>query len=274
MITATNTMSQLQMKLDLIGNNIANVGTTGYKSKSGTFSELMLQQVNNQQKLTEEIGRLSPAGIHVGNGARLGLVKVNLNQGSLQTTNRDLDVALTKEDLFFKVNVDGEVQFTRDGSFYLTPSTEGDGQYQLVTSEGHYVLNENNEPIIISGTIENINITDDGTINVTTLEGLYQSIGLGVISVQNAQYLEQKSGNNVGLSRQALNNGITAADIYTDLVGNLRNDISIEQGVIEASNVDLSQEMSNLMSTQRLYQFQARSVTLADQMLGLINSVR
>ena len=274
MITATNTMSQLQLKIDLIGNNIANANTTGYKSKEGIFSELLVQQFNNQPKQDQEIGRFTSLGIHGGNGARLGLIKVNLKQGSLKTTGRELDVALQREDLFLKIDVNGETQFTRDGSFYLSPSAQGDNQLNLVTSNGHYVLDENEQPIVITGNVNTINITEDGSISFVTDTGGFQSYNLGMISVQNAQYLEQKGGNIVGLSPLYVEQGLAEETIFTNLVGNLRGDISLQQGTLEASNVDISKEMTDLINVQRQYQFQARSVTMADQMLGLINSVR
>ena len=274
MITATNTMSQLQLKIDLIGNNIANANTTGYKSKEGIFSELLVQQFNNQPKQDQEIGRFTSLGIHGGNGARLGLIKVNLKQGSLKTTGRELDVALQREDLFLKIDVNGDTQFTRNGSFYLSPSAQGDNQLNLVTSNGHYVLDENEQPIVITGNVNTINITEDGNISFVTDTGGFQSYNLGMISVQNAQYLEQKGGNIVGLSPLYVEQGLAEETIFTDLVGNLRGDISLQQGTLEASNVDISKEMTDLINVQRQYQFQARSVTMADQMLGLINSVR
>lgn len=274
MITATNTMSQLQLKIDLIGNNIANANTTGYKSKQGTFSELLVQQFNNQPKQNQEIGRMTSLGIHGGTGVRLGLIKVDLQQGSLKTTGRELDVALQREDLFFKIDVDGETQFTRDGSFYLSPSVQGGNQLQLVTSNGHYVLDENEQPIILTGNVTNVHIKDDGSIHFGTDIGGTQSYNLGMISVQNAQYLEQQGGNIVGLSPLYLEQGIAEETIFTHLVGDLRGEISLQQGALEASNVDISKEMTDLINVQRQYQFQARSVTMADQMLGLINSVR
>lgn len=277
MITATNTMSQLQLKLDLISNNMANINTTGFKSKEGTFSQLLYQQFDNQPLEQKEKGRMTPNGIRLGVGAYLGMVKLNLAQGSLKTTDRELDVALTKPDLFFKVQPadsnENTVQFTRDGTFYLSPSSNAEDQFNLVTANGDYILNQLNEPIVISGQVNNISISEEGTLLVNTSNG-NQQFDLGVISVKNPQYMERKSGNLLELTNNFAALGINEGDIYTDLVGMNRQNISMTQGALESSNVDMSKEMTELINTQRQYQFQSRSVTLADQMMGLINGVR
>ncbi|MGN1387202.1 MAG: flagellar hook-basal body protein [Bacillus sp. (in: firmicutes)] len=278
MVTATNTMSQLQLQMDLIGNNLANVDTTGYKRKEGTFNDLLVQQFNNQRNAADEVGRLTPTGIRQGVGAKVGLVKLVLTQGALKNTERDLDVALTKPDLFFKVQTTDasgatEMQFTRDGAFYLSPSAGNPNQLDLVTASGNRVLDQWNEPISVSGDVSSIAISEIGTLLATTSDGQEQTFELGVISVQNPQYLENKGGNLFGLTNEAAA-GVAPENIYTDLIGGLRENVAMNQRKLESSNVDLSKEMTDLITVQRMYQFQARSVTLADQMLGLVNGLR
>lgn len=278
MITATNTMSQLQLQMDLIGNNLANVDTTGYKRKEGTFNDLLVQQVNNQRDSADAVGRLTPQGIRQGVGAKLGLVKLILTQGALKNTERDLDAALTKPDLFFKVQTTDasgttEMRFTRDGSFYLSPSVADANRLELVTSSGNRILDQWNNPISITRDIAGITISENGTLVATMNDGQQQTIELGVISVQNPQYLENKGGNLYGLTNEAIA-GVQQEDIYTDLIGGLRENVAVRQGSLENSNVDMSKEMTDLITAQRMYQFQARSVTLADQMLGLVNGLR
>ena len=103
MITASVTMGQLQQKLDTISNNIANSNTTGYKRRESTFSDLLVQQVNNGPNARDEIGRLTPYGLRVGSGARVAQTSLVLMQGPLQTTDRELDFALTEKDQFFRI---------------------------------------------------------------------------------------------------------------------------------------------------------------------------
>src|SRR6476620_10917100 len=125
MITASSTLSQLQKQIDLISNNVANINTNGYKRSESSFNDLLVQQMDNQTKQSAEVGRLTPLGIRSGNGAKLSQAQLVLTQGALKTTDRNLDAALTKENLFFTINVQDEngssTRFTRNGAFSLSP---------------------------------------------------------------------------------------------------------------------------------------------------------
>jgi flagellar basal-body rod protein FlgG len=272
MLTATNTLTQLQKQMDVIGHNMANVDTTGFKRREATFTDLLVQQMNNQGNVANEIGRLTPNGIRQGSGAKLGQIQMVLTQGSLKTTNRDLDTAFTKEGLFYRVRVqnqDGsyDTQYTRDGAFYLSPLSATENM--LVTSDGHPVLNDNDEPITINGQAKGYQITESGALIVPMENGGKQTHNLGVTLVNKPQFLEQKGNNRLGLPEN-----VVGENILTDLNGALRNQISIQQGTLEQSNVELSKEMTDLINVQRSYQFQSRSINLADQMMGLINGIR
>jgi flagellar basal-body rod protein FlgG len=271
MITATNTLSQLQKQMDIISNNLANLDTTGYKSKQATFTDLLFNQINNQSNANSEIGRLTPMGIRQGVGAKLGQVQINMEQGALKPTGRELDTALQKEGQYYKVLVQKDntstVQYTRDGAFYLTPVAQN--EVMLVTSDGYPVLDENSQQITFSGDASKYTIDPNGRLDVTMTNGTRSSFNLGVIQVNKPQFLEQKGGNLVGLP-----DNVPGVDVFTDLTGQERQQISIGQRMLEQSNVDMSKEMTNLISVQRAYQFQAKSVTMADQMMGLINGIR
>jgi flagellar basal-body rod protein FlgG len=271
MITATNTLSQLQKQMDIISNNLANLDTTGYKSKQATFTDLLFNQINNQSNANSEIGRLTPMGIRQGVGAKLGQVQINMEQGALKPTGRDLDTALQKEGQYYKVLVQKDntstVQYTRDGAFYLTPVAQN--EVMLVTSDGYPVLDENSQQITFSGDASKYTIDPNGRLDVTMTNGTRNSFNLGVIQVNKPQFLEQKGGNLVGLP-----DNVPGVDVFTELTGQERQQISIGQRMLEQSNVDMSKEMTNLISVQRAYQFQAKSVTMADQMMGLINGIR
>ncbi len=86
--------------------------------------------------------------------------------------------------------------------------------------------------------------------------------------------MEHVSGSYVGLPDNLAELGFTQAEVLTELVGANRQQIGMQGGTLEMSNVNLSKEMTELIQTQRSYQFNARTVTLADQMLGLINGIR
>lgn len=271
MITATNTLGQLQKQMDIISNNLANLDTTGFKSGQATFTDLLVNQINNQPNPKAEQGRLTPNGIRQGVGAKLGQVQINMDQGSMKQTGRTLDTAFQKEGQYYKVLVQNDntstIQYTRDGALYLSPV--GKNEQMLVTSAGNPVLDENNQPITITGEPRQFSISSNGQFNVTMANGSNQSFNIGVIQVNQPQFFEQKGGNLMGLP-----NGMAAGNAFTDLTGSLRSQISIGQGMLEQSNVDMSKEMTSLMNVERSYQFQARTITMADQMMGLINGIR
>jgi flagellar basal-body rod protein FlgG len=276
MITATNTLSQLQKQMDIISNNMANVGTNGYKRREATFADLMYQQFNNQPNANAERNRLTPNGIRQGTGAQLAQSQLVMAQGSIKPTDRLLDTAFTKESQLYKVLVQSEtgsnVQYTRNGAFYLTPLAEN--ELGLVTGDGHSILDENENPIYITGDPKDYQFDTNGRLIVTMTDDSTQTFDLGVVQVNKPQFLETKGNNLYGLPINFDQLDVPVEDILTDLVGALRGEISIQQQALEQSNVDLSKEMTDLINVQRSFQFQSRSVSIADQMLGLVNGIR
>lgn len=275
MFTASNTLNQLQQKLDVISNNVANVNTVGYKTKEATFSELLYQQYDND-KLDTAV-RQSPDGIRYGVGAKLGQIQSNQKQGSLQTTNRKLDFALTKEKQYFNVLMpDGnngyKTVYTRQGNFYVTP-IEG-GQVMLVNGDGYPVSDSNGNAIYFPDNAKDYSITDDGTLNVTYPDGDTLSFNLGITELLKPQLMEHISDTYIGLPNNFNELQLNENEVLMDLQGVNRQNIGIVNGALESSNVDLSKEMTDLIQTQRSYQFNSRAITLSDQMLGLINNIR
>jgi flagellar basal-body rod protein FlgG len=277
MITAANTMAQLQQQLDVISNNIANSNTTGFKRRETSFGELLAQQFTNLPN--DKATRLTPNGVRYGVGARLAETNLVLKQGAITKTDRALDVALAKEGQFFRVLVQGEngaqeIGYTRSGAFYLTPSAENPNELMLVTSDGHPVLDENNAPILLPEGFKDITISNNGAITVTASDGrVMRRANIGITTILRPQLL-QSAGDNVFTlpDLNALN--VNEADVAVNMTGNLRNQISMTQGALEQSNVDLGTELTDMMITERSYQLNARAISLFDQMLGLINGIR
>jgi flagellar basal-body rod protein FlgG len=276
MITATNTLSQLQKQMDIISHNMANIDTTGYKKREATFTDLLFNEFNNQPNDPLAANRLTPNGIRQGVGAKLGQVQINMTQGALKTTDRPLDVAFKTENQYFRVLVqDGNsssVQYTRDGSFSLTPVSEN--EMMLVNSSGNPILDENNNPISITGDVKNFKITDTGELIAEKPNGTQQTFNLGVIQITKPQFFEQKGSNLLGLVENFAALGVDEGEAFTKINGAQRAGIAVGQGMLEQSNVDMAKEMSELISVQRSYQFQAKSITLSDQMMGLVNEIR
>lgn len=277
MITAANTMAQLGQQLNVISNNIANSNTTGFKRRETNFGELLAQQFTNLPN--DKATRLTPNGVRYGVGARLAETNLVLAQGALTKTDRALDVALAKEGQFFRVLVQGEngaqeIGYTRSGAFYLTPSAENPNELMLVTSDGHPVLDENNAPILLPEGFKNITISNNGTITAVASDGrVMRRANIGITTILRPQLLQSVGDNIFTLpDLNALN--VNETDVAVNMIGNLRNQISMTQGALEQSNVDLGAELTDMMITERSYQLNARAISLSDQMLGLINGIR
>ncbi|UXH43147.1 flagellar hook-basal body protein [Rossellomorea vietnamensis] len=276
MITATNTLGQLQKQMDMIGHNLSNADTNGYKRRDATFSEMLVQQVKNQSVDKFETGRLTPLGVREGNGAKLSQAQLILNQGSLKATGRSLDFALTNDRQFFKVLSQDEdssaVRYTRDGAFSASPV--GNGEMMLVNGSGLPVLDENDNYITFSEDATSFQLGDNGVLTVTDSGGGEERFNLGVVTVEKSQFLQQYGGNLLGFADNLDQLGVTEDEVVTNVTGGARTDISMVQSSLEGSNVDISKEMTDMLSVQRSYQFQARSISLADQMMGLVNGIR
>ncbi|QGH36325.1 flagellar hook-basal body complex protein [Gracilibacillus salitolerans] len=269
---AAVTMGQLQKRLDNIGNNIANVNTAGYKNRDATFSSLLSQQINTEPDPTNPEGRLTPDGLRVGTGAKLGHTNFNFSQGSLQETDRNLDVALLEDNHLFQVavneNGEEEVRYTRAGNFYLTPLE--DEQVMLVNSDGHPVLGAGGAPIVLDDDMEDLKIERNGTINVTR-NGVQAVEGqLEIVEAVRPRLLEAAGNSLFRLSEQSLENYP-----FEEIINGVElADVSMESGSLEASNVDLAKQTTEMIETQRAYQFNARTISMHDQMKGLINQLR
>lgn len=274
MSTAVNTMNQLQHQIDNIGNNLANSATNGYKSNETNFQELLYQQFNNDKADTAQ--RQTPVGIRYGVGAMLGSAQMNWKVGSLQMTGRDLDFALTEPKQYFNLLMPGEggeqTVYTRAGNFYISP-VEG-GNVMLVNGEGYPVADSAGQPITFADNVKSYNLLPGGVLEVTQNDGTTDRIQMGVTTLERPNLMTRLSSTDFALPANLADLGVTAAEVLTEMNGAARNRIGMENSKLEASNVNYEKEMTDLINVQRSYQFNARTVTLADQMLGLINSIR
>ncbi|WP_163539669.1 flagellar hook-basal body protein [Gracilibacillus sp. YIM 98692] len=266
---AAATMSQLQNKLDTISNNIANSSTTGYKTREGNFSSLLVQQLEQVDDPEAQDPRQTPEGIRLGSGAMLGHTNVNLKQGSIQTTERPLDVALLEPNQLFEVGVfeNGveETRYTRAGNFYWSPMD--DGQVMLVTSDGNPVLGEDG-PILLDDQMDDLEISESGQINVTRNGQQAVEGQINVVEAVRPRLLEAAGDSLFRLSDETLNT------YGVDEVIGAVEDIQLKSGALETSNVDLGKQMTAMLESQRAYQFNARTISMHDQMKGLINQFR
>lgn len=271
LMTASVTMGQLQNKLNTITNNLANSNTAGFKSREARFSDLLVQQINNQPVPAQEEGRLTLNGIRRGSGARVSQTTLNLEKGALKTTDRELDFALPNDYQFFTIQAErgGQIQteYTRKGAFYLQ-NVGNTGVMRLVTSEGFPVQGTTGD-MFIPRDFKSMDLQEDGSLLVTRLDGTTVNAGtLNVVEITRPQVLRSVGDQNFALPNvPGLQQGAIVVPINAAAAG-------IQQKVLEQSNVNMTKEISELMSTQRAYQFSARALTMTDQMSGLINQLR
>jgi flagellar basal-body rod protein FlgG len=243
-------MEGQQTKLDTISNNLANVGTNGYKRAGVVFEDLMYQNLRAAGSATSEQSQL-PTGLQVGLGSRVAASTRNFAQGALQQTSNDLDVAI-KGNGFFQVQMpDGTTAYSRDGAFQV------DANGTLVTSAGHPV-----QPAIsIPANAQAVVINPDGTV-MATIPGQVAPQTLGqfqLVSFINPAGLDPKGGNLFG--ETAASGTPNAGAPNTNGLG------ALQRGFLEGSNVNVVEELVNMIATQRAYELNSKAIQTSDQML-------
>ncbi|GAB3794701.1 flagellar basal body rod protein FlgG [Virgibacillus kimchii] len=252
-------MKGFQTKLDVIGNNISNVNTSGFKKGRVTFQDMMSQTTNGAQGPTENRGGTNPA--QVGLGSQLGTIDNIHTQGFRQTTNNPLDLALEGDGMF--VLQDGETTYyTRAGNFYL----DDDGD--IVNPDGYYLIGMGGDEINIPDDARSFNIQDNGLVNYVDAGGHTQVAGqITLANFSNPSGLE-KAGSNLFLdsANAGLNGLVEPTEEGTG---------SIISGSLEMSNVDLSEEFTEMITAQRGFQANTRIITTSDEILQeLVNLKR
>lgn len=274
MNSAASSMRELQKKIDTIANNIANVNTTGYKRQEATFADALVQSFEKQAG-PNEIGRQTPNGIRIGAGANISQIALRTNQGSITETGRELDFMINGEKGFFRIESEGNTYYTKNGSFQLEPSATGE-QLNLVTANGESVLGANNQPIAIDNDYDSIKVNQNGTLEVTykTPGKQADTFQLSIAEINRPDLLQKTGGNLYELpgteAQQVANGTLQVLNLADGNDGSIR----VGQGALEMSNVDLTNEMTELIATQRLLQSQSKAISFADDMRGLVNTIR
>lgn len=269
MISAMVSMSGIQKRLDLLGENIANMDTVGYKRKEATFEDTLMR-VKSQTSTMQLPGRATPNGFELGFGSRVTGISNNFTQGSIKETGNPTDFAVEGNALF-KVEIPSEGEdivaaYTRAGDFHLQPDAES---MLLVNGQGHYVLNAENERIAVPAGAE-LKVDKQGNI-FTILNGESTAAGrVQLLTPIRQEALTSVDGNLFTLVAGATEEGVLA-DTAT-LPANQQ--AQIRQGALEASNVNMVDEMAEMLQVQRAYQLAARALTSSETMSGLANNLR
>ncbi|MFO1228606.1 flagellar basal-body rod protein FlgG [Roseateles sp.] len=243
-------MEAQQTQLDNISNNLANVGTNGYKRSHAIFEDLIYQNLRQSGANTTEQTVL-PTGLQVGLGVRPVATARIYSQGNLQQTTNNLDLAIKGEGFFQIQMPDGTNAYTRDGSFQLNANG------QIVTNNGYTLL----PGITVPGNAQSVTIGSDGVVTVTLPSQVTpQQIG----QIQLASFV-----NPAGLDPRGQNLFTETASSGTPNAGapNANGLGALQQGFVETSNVNVVEELVQMIQTQRAYELNSKAVQTSDQML-------
>jgi flagellar basal-body rod protein FlgG len=276
LITSAVSMGELQKALDTVANNLSNLNTTGFKQRQAVFSSLLEQNFTNQPDASTALNRETPLGLREGTGSKVSGTEMDMAEGTIQQTDRPLDLALTQPDQFFTIETTGsngqaETRYTRNGAFYLQPNAANPNRMNLVTQDGSFVLDQTGKRIELPQGTDQVTVSKTGQLQVKLRNGA-QTTGaqIGVVSIHKPQLLT--SAGDTAFTLPSLSTlKIPIANVLTRVP---TQSVSVQPGALEASNVDLTDAMTQLTTLQRSYQFNARAIQVADDMMNLVNTIR
>jgi flagellar basal-body rod protein FlgG len=255
--TAASGMASQEMNLDNIANNLANSSTSGFRSRRLQFEDLIYQNVVMPGAAASQQTTVV-AGLQVGLGTRSAASEVIQLEGDFTQTGNPLDLAIQGAGFFQVLLPDGQTAYTRAGSFHL------DANGNLVTQDGDPVQ----PSITIPPAATSVTVASDGTVSIT-LPGQIAAQQVGTLQL--AQFNNpgglNSTGSNLFLATAASGDPIVGAPGGSEGLG------SIQQGMLEQSNVSVVTEFVNMIVAQRAYEANSRVVSAADQMLQDINSM-
>lgn len=239
-----------QMNIDVVSNNLANVSTTGFKRSRAVFEDLLYQTLRQPGAKSSQQSEI-PSGLQLGTGVRpVATVRI-FTQGNLTQTGNPLDLAINGNGFFQITLPDGTTAYTRDGSFQIN------SQGQVVTASGYTVA----PAITIPANTLSITISADGIVSVQQA-GNPAPVQVG--QLQLASFINptglQSMGENLYLETAA--SGAPSTNTPgTNGLGVLN------QGYLETSNVNVSEELVKMIEAQRAFELNSRAITASDQML-------
>lgn len=255
LLTAATGMESQQQNVDVIANNLANINTTAFKKSRANFHDLLYQTLRAPGQNTTT-GTVVPSGIQIGAGSRLASVDKDYFTGSIKMTNKDTDFMVEGQG-FFRVQLDdGATAFTRDGNL------KWDNSGRLVTADGFPLVDEITLP---QGATELV-VGLDGTVTAN-VGGAKQEVG----QIQLANFINpaglMSKGRNLYTATEASGDPITG-------VANQNGMGAIYHKQLEASNVNIVEEMVNMITGQRAYEMNSKVIQTGDQMLQSTVAIR
>ena len=244
-----------QTRMQVVSNNLANVNTTGFKKDRAVFQDLIYQNVRQAGgQATQDT--LLPTGLNLGTGVRVVATEKQHAQGNIVQTENALDMAIEGRGFFQILQSDGDLAYTRDGTFQV----DADGQ--MVTSGGQ-LLQPN---VTLPPNTDQVTIGKDGTVTASVAG---QAAPIQVGNIQLAEFV-----NPAGLEPLGSNLYAETAASGTPQVGvpGLNGLGQIMQGALESSNVNIAEELVNMIETQRAFETNTKAISSADQMLQFITN--
>ncbi len=255
--TSATGMAAQESNVNTISNNIANVNTTGFKKARTEFDDLLYETVQEAGAKSSSTTEYN-VGHQVGSGAKVSATRKIQSQGAPQMTNNPYDIMVNGEGFFGVIGPNGELKYTRDGSFNV------DAQGNVVNRAGHKVF----PGIVVPPNIMKLNISENGLVEAWTRDAV-EPISLGQIPVftfVNPTGLRSEGGN-----LQAATSG--SGQAIQNNPGENGSGV-LMQGAIETSNVNVMNEMTDLIKAQRAYEMNSKVMGVADQMLQTVNNIR
>jgi flagellar basal-body rod protein FlgG len=255
--TAATGMLAQQSNMDVIANNIANVSTAGFKKGRAEFEDLVYHNLKDPGQASG-LNSVTPTGVQTGLGVRTASIQKDFADGSALVTKNSLDVAIEGNGFFQVRTPDGEIAYTRDGSFKKNASG------QVVDKNGNLLVPE----IVIPDTSISLEITPSGEVrSINQLNDQPQVLGqLDIANFINPAGLKSM-GKNLFMPTAASGQP-NAARPGTLGMGFL------QQGELEGSNVNIVDEMINMISAQRAYETNSKVVQTSDQMMQTAVNVK
>jgi len=257
--TAASGMFAQQYNIEVISNNIANMNTTAFKKNKAEFSDLMYQEVqtNTISSSADTQGQTNESRIQIGNGVQPVSTQKIFKQGDIQPTYNQFDLAINGDGFFQVRKADGTFVYTRDGSFKVNANG------QLVTSMGYALEPE----ISLSEDTVSLSISRDGKVELKEADGKSFSMGdIELIRFMNPGGLKALGDN---LYEETDSSGIPIFG-----TGGENGFGEIHQGYLESSNVDIVEEMIAMISAQRAYEINSKTVKTVEEMMTMANNLK
>lgn len=235
--TAAVGAQQQQLRMNVQGNNIANINTTGFKAEKPSFASLMYRNMNG----------IDGAELSKGTGAQMVMADTDFAAGAMVGSDLDQSYAIQGDGFFALIDVSTEeISYTRDGSFTLSQNYRrgADGQpeevFYLSDGQGRLVLSRTGTPIAVTDAAAE---QDVGVFDFVNKDGMLH------VGSNRFQPVEKNGDVRLGSGKAV-------------------------RGMLEASNTDLAHEMSKVIEAQRSYSYALRMVQTSDEIENTINGLR